>query len=235
MPRRSLRKWKREKGFLKFPKLKVGSGPSAARDQSIDWDRLERAATRDWGHIRTAERLDIVSAPVNRSALHQMSRRGGRRRAKRRCLVYLLRFKLIGSSPLSFLKVGITSTGVGVRFQNDDDRFEVEILAQSALMSQRQAIAVEAVLHQYFKKHSFRPPAPLLSGGNTECFSDTPEATAEIVGLVTRLFAEIKKPFADVAQSVERAPRKGEAAGSIPAVSTRKSEDAGSNPVGHRP
>jgi hypothetical protein len=46
----------------------------------------------------------------------------------------------------------------------------VEALHEGAARNRKMALTLENALHGLFKNHRFRPPAPLLSGGNSECF-----------------------------------------------------------------
>jgi hypothetical protein len=83
--------------------------------------------------------------------------------------VYVIRFT--HPSGLSFLKIGITNYSVDERFSADLGRYEVALVSEIRSLRRRDARALEAALHSLFEGRSVRPPIPLLSGGNSECFS----------------------------------------------------------------
>lgn len=160
--------YKRVKKRLVFPKVKI--------ETKKPWLIAEEQEAKVWaGRVRTAERLDIVSSPVNRQALSGTKRAprngqtGRRRRSPTR--VYVVKFVLLADARLVFLKIGVTSTDVMTRFAADDGRYRVTIVHEGLAPSRRHALVLESALHAVFKPMKFRPPAPLLSGGNSECFA----------------------------------------------------------------
>jgi hypothetical protein len=148
---------------------------------------------RYWkGRVRTADRLDIVSSPVNRQALNQTNRRRPRqRRAKRPTLVYVVAFVLRADPSIKFLKIGITTHDVPGRFAADSEIYHFAVVHQISAESTQHALAMERSLHELFRTHRFRPPMPLRSGGNSECFAYSDALEARMADLISSWLSSV--------------------------------------------
>lgn len=127
--------------------------------------------------------------PINKQALHQMGR--GRRKGKkiRNVKVYVVRFTGVADESLTFLKIGITSSDIEIRFEQDVGRYRCDVVHQIKDLTRSDARSLEAALHSFFRPHKFRPPYPLLSGGNSECFSYSAKVEQQMKEVVDRWYS----------------------------------------------
>lgn len=142
---------------------------------------------RFWtGKVRTAERIGSLQ-PVNKQAFRGVNTRKGRKHIKvvhKPTIVYVVRFTWRADRSLTFLKIGITGNTVLTRFSNDEGRYDLEIVHQAHARSRGDARSLETGLHTLFRGMAFRPPVPLLSRGNSECFSHSPELETRMRDLI---------------------------------------------------
>lgn len=154
--------YKRVKKHLIWPKYKPEKPPNPA-------DVLEEKIWRGAG--KTAERLDFVPTPVNKRSSWGMTRKkSSDQRPHRHIVLYVIKFTAIQNPQICFLKIGITGSALDVRFRRDLGRFSMETVCISPPLRQKRAILLESSIQRHFSKIKFRPPIPLLSEGNSECF-----------------------------------------------------------------
>lgn len=139
---------------------------------------------RFWvGKIRSADRSEMHAQPINSQAVRQTRNKVRRSRGThdpKNVVVYVVHFAWIGNPGLCFLKIGLTHNTVAERFASDADRYIVTVIHQTSGVSRRDAAILERSLHDLFAPKSMRPPSPLVSGGNTECFAYSAELEAEM-------------------------------------------------------
>ncbi len=142
---------------------------------------------RYWtGKVKTAERIGSLQ-PVNKQAFRGTTNKPGRTHIKviaKPTIVYVVKFTWLADRSLTFLKIGITGNSVLTRFAADQGRYDVKIVHQATAPSRGAARSLESGLHVLFKGRSFRPPVPLLSRGNSECFSHSSDLEQRMRDLI---------------------------------------------------
>lgn len=100
--------------------------------------------------------------------------------------VYLVKFKSKHYPDIEFVKIGVSTKPIPVRFGCDANRYVFEVLAMSPVMSGYDAYALEQALHKTFFTRRYTPTLRLKSG-NSECYAHTEENIRCFVNLVNNL------------------------------------------------
>jgi hypothetical protein len=107
-----------------------------------------------------------------------------------------------------FVKVGMSASALSQRFASDLSSYEVRLLAETEYYTASDARIVESNIQQMMAFAQVRPPVPLRSGGNTECFRFSRDVVERILRIMTGRVTQDKPIRKQTQPSKERKVRR---------------------------